>query len=162
MFFSDGPVTAVVLALEQGETQMAGGYISCGDFSGEDKSGSAISGVFEALPECLAESERQTFTETVLDPLAEYLEEHEDHFLIQPDVASMLLGPVGTLYAQYGNELGHPEPFDAPQIDKQRGMNASDAKWGQGIGWRYYCLHDLQLALRKSVASGLPVLIHFD
>lgn len=141
---------------------MAGGYISCGDFSGDDKSGSAISGVFATLPECLPESERNAFIETALDPLAEYLEENEDHFLIEPDTASMLLGPVDTLYSQYANELGNPEPFNAPQIDEDRGMDATDAKWGQGIGWRYYCLHDLRLALRKSIESGEPVVVSFD
>ena len=28
---------------------MAGGYIQCGDFLGEDKSGSAVTGVFDAI-----------------------------------------------------------------------------------------------------------------
>lgn len=141
---------------------MAGGYISCGEFSGDDKSGSAISGVFEALPECLPENERDAFIEKVLAPLAEYLEENEDHILIESDTASMLLEPVETLYSQYAGELGHPEPFNAPQIDEDRGLNGTDAKWGKGIGWRYYCLHDLRLAFRKSIESGEPVVVSFD
>ena len=118
---------------------MAGGYITCGTFLGDDKSGSAISGVFTTLPECVPESERANLVSKALDPLAEYLEEHEDHFLIESATASILLEPVEALYSKYAEELGHPEPFDAPQIDKDRGLSPSDAKWGQGIGWRYYC-----------------------
>jgi len=141
---------------------MAGGYISCGPFCGEDKSGSAVSGVFEALPDSLPEGQRSAFIETVLNPLADSLEENGDHFLIDPDTACVLLPPVDALFLQYGEELGSPEPFDAPQIDEDRGLDAGDAKWGQGIGWRYYCLHDLRIALRKSIESGTPVVISFD
>lgn len=66
------------------------------------------------------------------------------------------------LFAEYGADLGHPEPFNAPQIDEERGLKATDAKWGKGIGWRYYCLHDLEQALRVSIQTGDPVVVHFD
>lgn len=141
---------------------MAGGYISCGKFFGDDKSGSAISGVFEALPALLPESERDSFVEDVLNPLAADLEENEDHFSIDPQDAQRLLPLVDDLYEAYGEELGHPRPFEAPQCDEDRGLNSSDAKWGQGIGWRYYCLYDLRQALKLSVSKGDPVVVHFD
>ena len=141
---------------------MAGGYIVCGEFSGDDKSGSAISGVFQALPECIPQSEQDSFVESILNPLADYLEENEDHILIDADTATALLPPVDALYERYGNELGLPEPFDAPSLDEAAGLAASDAKWGQGIGWRYYCLHDLRIALRRSVKTGESVVVSFD
>lgn len=141
---------------------MSGGYISCGKFMGEDKSGSAISGVFTTLPECLPEEERESFILDVLDPLAEMLEETEDHFLIESDLAPRMLPPVEMLYARYGEELGYPEPCDAPQLDEKRGVNSLDAKWGEGIGWQCYCLHDLKIALQTSIETGDPVSISFD
>ena len=141
---------------------MAGGYILCGEFSGDDKSGSAISGVFDALAECVSKDERDEFLKSVINPLQESLEEAQDHILIEPDVASQLVDAVDQLYEEYGSELGKPEPFNAPQIDEDRGLDPTDAKWGKGIGWRYYCLHDLRLALRESIENGEPVVIHFD
>ena len=141
---------------------MSGGYIHCGEFSGDDKSGSAISGVLEALPECVADDMRGEFADTVSIPLAEYLEAAEDHFLIEPEMSAQLIEPVDRLYERYGNELGHPEPFEALQLDDDRGLDPTEAKWGKGIGWRYYCLHDLRIALRQSLESGEPVVISFD
>ncbi len=141
---------------------MGGGYISCGQFCGDDKSGSAISGVFEAIPELIPEDARSEFISSVLDPLADSLEENGDYFLIEPEIAALLLPPVDALYMQYGNELGNPEPFDAPEIDEDRGLDTTEAKWGKGIGWRYYCLHDLRIALRKSIESKESVVINFD
>ncbi len=78
---------------------MAGGYISCGDFSGDDKSGSAISGVFETLPQTLPEDERDSFIQQALNPLAEYLEDSGDHILNDSGTAAKLLPPVDRLYA---------------------------------------------------------------
>jgi hypothetical protein len=141
---------------------MAGGYIQCGDFLGDDKSGSAISGVLDALPECVPEEDRDEFVESILDPLRLSMEECDDHILIEPDVASRIADAVDRLYDRYGSELGNPEPMNAPQMDEERGLDATKAKWGDGIGWRYYCLHDLRQALRISIESQEPVAIHFD
>jgi hypothetical protein len=40
---------------------MGGGYISCGEFRGEDKSGSALSGVLREIPKILSEQEAVAF-----------------------------------------------------------------------------------------------------
>ncbi|MEM6691796.1 MAG: hypothetical protein AAF664_20375 [Planctomycetota bacterium] len=98
----------------------------------------------------------------MIAPLQESLEAAEDHILIDTDVALQLIGPVDQLYEQYGSELGNPEPINAPQIDEDRGLDPTDAKWGKGTGWQYYCLHDLRLAIRESIESDEPVVIHFD
>lgn len=66
---------------------MGGGYIRCGDFSGDDKSCSAISGVFDELPSVLQEQERNEFVTNVLEPLQSQLEETGEYFLISPEVA---------------------------------------------------------------------------
>jgi hypothetical protein len=140
---------------------MSGGYISCGDFRGEDKSGSAITGVFEALPEYISPENRYAFINEVLEPLQNSIE-NGDHMLIYSPDAKRLLPLVELLYEEYKTELGAPEPWNAPQVDEDRGIDPIDAKWGKGIGWRYYCLHDLRSALRLCVETDDPVCISFD
>ncbi|MBN1511603.1 MAG: hypothetical protein JXB13_06280 [Phycisphaerae bacterium] len=141
---------------------MAGGYIQCGDFSGADKSGSAIAGVLDALSECVPETDRASFFEVVLNPIKQAIEEANDYILIEPAIAVRLESPVDSLYHRLGQELGHPQPCDAPQFDEVQGLDPVAAKWGKGKGWQYYCLHDLRLACDRSVKSGEPICISFD
>lgn len=140
---------------------MAGGYIQCGDFSGDCTSWSAISGVLDALPECVPEEDRDEFVESIFDPLRLAMEECDDHKLIEPDVASRIADAVDRLCDRYGSELVNPEPSNALQMDEERGFGATKAKRGDGIGWRNYCLHDLRQALRISIESQEPVATHF-
>jgi hypothetical protein len=141
---------------------MGGGYIHCGDFSGDDKSCSAISGVFDELPSVLQEHERNDFVTNVLGPLQSQLEETGEYFLIPPEVASVMLPVVQTLYDRYQTTFLNKTVWDAVASDDTLGIDSSDAKWGAGPGWRYYCLTDLLKGLRQSIETDTDVCISFD
>lgn len=141
---------------------MGGGYIQCGDFSGDDKSCSAISGVFDELPSVLEERERNEFVTNVLDPLHSQLEETGEYFVIPPDVASMMLPAVQILYDKYRDIFLNKTVWDAVASDDDCGIDPSEAKWGQGPGWRYYCLTDLLQGLQHSIETDTDICISFD
>jgi hypothetical protein len=141
---------------------MSGGYIQCGDFMGSDKSGSAISGLVDALAEFTPPAERDSFAETVIVPLREALADCEDHILIEPDIAVRLIPALESFNARVGQELAVSEPSDAIEKDKEAGLNPIDAKWGKGKGWQYYCAHDLLTACRVSIETGEPICVSFD
>lgn len=141
---------------------MSGGYINCADFTGDDKSCSAISGVFEELPSVLPEFERDVFVAEVIQPLQDQLEETGEYFLINQATSERLLRPVDMLYEEYRKRFGDSEVWDAVELDHASGMNPVQAKWGAGPGWRYYCLTDLRKGLRRSIETGADVCISFD
>src|SRR5262245_9543319 len=122
---------------------MAGGYIQCGDFMGSDKSGSAISGLLDALPKFVPSADRQAFVEAVVGPLHEALADCQEYILIEPNSAARLIPALESFNARVGQELGFPEPWDAPAKDEEAGLEPTEAKWGKGKGWQYYCAHDL-------------------
>jgi hypothetical protein len=142
---------------------MSGGYISCGNFLGSDKSGSAIYGVLDALPALLAPDERERFQDSIITPIRLAIENaQEQEILIDPNVASHIAPVAEKLYTRLGEALGHPLPHEAPPIDAQSGLDPVEAKWGKGKGWQYYCLHDLLKACRVSIESGEPICLSFD
>jgi len=140
---------------------MGGGYISCGDFLGEDKSGSAISGVFEAL-EPLLSAEASDVMERLNADVEQRFDEGEQEFRIPPPLAALLVEPLERYQQELGARLGHPDPAEAPDLDRASGLDPIDAKWGAGDGWRYYCVHDLLQACQLSRESGQPVVVSFD
>src|SRR3989442_9193282 len=111
---------------------MGGGYISCAGFMGEDKSGSAISGVLRDIPKVLSEAEAAAFRQCVVDPLLETIHKGTRELEILPSTVSLLIGPLGRYHAHLDEALGHPHPYEAPELDRQRGMDMTDAKWGEG------------------------------
>ena len=141
---------------------MGGGYIHCGDFSGDDKSCSAISGVFEELPSLLPESQRDTFCREILTPIEAQLDENGDFFKISPKVSARMLPVVEALFSKYQERFGDAEVWDVIEMEGSSDAGSIDLKWGKGAGWRYYCLTDLRVALQRSVEHGDDVLVHFD
>ena len=141
---------------------MGGGYIQCDDFSGDDKSGSAMSGVLEELPSQVSELERGTFVNEVIVPLQTQLGETGEYFLIPPATSKRLLPAVESLFDEYRQRLGDVEVWDAIEMDDESGLDSIQAKWGKGAGWRYYCLTDLRVALRRSIDSDSDVCVTFD
>lgn len=141
---------------------MGGGYIHCGDFSGEDKSCSAISGVFEELPSVLPANKRAAFDAEILAPLRSDLEANGDYFLIPPEVSVQLLPVAESLLNQYRAKYGDSEVWDVMELDEAAGLDSVEAKWGKSPGWRYYCLTDLCAGLRHSIATRTEVCISFD
>jgi hypothetical protein len=141
---------------------MAGGYIQCGDFMGSDKSGSAISGLMDSMPEFVPLADRQSFVETIIAPLREALANFTEYILIEPNVAARLVPALESFNARIGQELGFPEPWDAPAKDKEAGIEPTEAKWGKGKGWQLYCAHDLLQACRVSAEAREPICVSFD
>lgn len=141
---------------------MGGGYIRCGDFSGDDKSCSAISGVFEELPSVLPADARDGFVAEVIEPLQSQLETNGEYFLISPTIAKRPLPVVETLFGQYRTKYANAEVWDVMELDEKSGMDSIDAKWGKGAGWRYYCITDLRAGLRHSIDTRTDVCVSFD
>jgi hypothetical protein len=141
---------------------MAGGYIQCGGFMGSDKSGSAISGLIDALPEFIPTADRLSFIDAVIAPLREALDSCQEHILIKPNIAERLIPALEGFNTRTGQELGFPEPWDAPAKDEEAGLEPIEAKWGKGKGWQYYCAHDLLQACRISAESREPICVSFD
>jgi hypothetical protein len=140
---------------------MGGGYIQCGDFSGSEKSGSAISGLIDALPEFAPAADRRSFAEIVIAPLREALANYEEYILIEPTIAARLIPVLENFNSRVGEELGFPEPIDALAKDDEAGLNPTEAKWGKGKGWQYYCAHDLLQACRVSADKREPIYVTF-
>ena len=140
---------------------MAGGYIQCGDFMGSDKSGSAISGLVDALPK-FAPPADQSFVEAVIGPLRQAVANCQEYILIEPDIAARLIPALERFNAHVGQQLGFPEPWDAPAKDDDAGLEPIEAKWGEGKGWQYYCSNDLVQACRVSTETREPICVSFD
>lgn len=141
---------------------MGGGYIHCGDFSGDDKSCSAITGVFEELPSVLPAASHEAFVAEVIEPLQSQLEINGEYFLISPAVAERLLPVVESLLGHYRTKYGNAAVWDVMELDEKSGMDSIDAKSGKGAGWRYYCLIDLSAGLRHSIDTRTDVCVSFD
>ena len=141
---------------------MGGGYISCGGFMGDDKSGSALSGVLRDIPKILSQAEAVAFQTNVAAPLLEAIQSGEQEFQVPPSTVSLLAGPLARYHAHLDEALGHPVPCEAPELDRQRGMDMTDAKWGDGLGWQFYCTHDLLRACEVSNKTGEPITLSFD
>ena len=103
---------------------MGGGYIHCGEFSGDDKSCSAISGVFDELPSVLLLEDRDAFVRDLIEPLQKQLETNGEYFLISPDVSKRLLPVVETLFARYQETYGNAAVWDVMENDEKSGIDS--------------------------------------
>ena len=148
---------------------MGGGYIKCGEFEGEDKSGSPISAV-------LSEVFRRAFSRSPSGRIAFALRGlfGGKRSPIESEIEAALLS------VKY-DELGRISPavaahllpflrdYDA-EIRKRLGISAADdfsgfmkrstsAKYGfaQDDGWHLYCLRDLIQACERSRDTGVEV-----
>lgn len=133
---------------------MSGIDVMCGDFSGGDKSCSALSGVAIGLREHLGNDAAvvEAFARLealIAAPLNEFEITHVDAALLQPSVQAYR----DELCAQLGNLA----PEEGPDFDFDAGLNQVQAKSGAGNGWRYLCLHDLCRALEASARLSLAV-----
>ncbi len=139
---------------------MGGVYVSCGAFSGEDKSCSAISGVVEEILPLASASER-----VLLAPIIEWLEVGPDHVVIEADTARGLLSLI-VRYREIIEARIAPvrDPFEQMNKDHEDDptLDVTEAKYGKGLGWKYYCVLDLEKAIRVACATGEPVALVQD
>ena len=138
---------------------MSGGNIMCGGFEGSDKSGSAIAGVLDGM---LKDAKKNDELVDIVEGLKSSMEEGEDHLLIDPELADVLLPAVNAYHKKLKAKLGDVDPFKVIELDEADGIDPLDAKWGKGQGWQYYCTSDLIEALKESKKTEEPVVIVFD
>ena len=134
---------------------MGGINIHCGSFSGADKSGSAFEGVLAALIETAAPVER-----AIIDKINAALDEATDHLLISPEDAQALLPSLRNYNVHTDGQLVVAgDPWDQICRDDQQASSAVSTrlKYGEGLGWRAYCAHDLVKAFEVAVAESQPV-----
>lgn len=146
---------------------MGGGYVSCGSFTGDDKSCSALLGVLdqiESLPSYSPSLELQRNIGRIRTFLSGQGDaEWGDYILIAPQQAIELEPCLQKCSRSLIAELGTSDSFEA--IEKDAAVSGSDtveAKWGKGKGWRLYCVTDLLRAIRHCRATGENICIAFD
>jgi hypothetical protein len=141
---------------------MGGGYIACGSFLGADKSGSAFRGLLEGIAGFLPSEEGERFRATVANPILERGCSQTQTLTIPSELVSQLEGPLRQYMDYLGELLGYPVPHEAPDLYRKAGLNPTEAKWGKGCGWQYYCADDLLQACEESRRTGEPIVLSFD
>jgi hypothetical protein len=127
---------------------MGGLNISAGSFQGADKSGSAFEGVLDALegdPD-LIEEIRSGFDD------AEYL-------LISEEQVARLLPLLVSYRKKLVSEIGHDDWSREAEAEEAAGLDATEAKWGAGRGWKLYCVTDLIRACEIGLLEHEPVAV---
>lgn len=139
---------------------MGGIYIQCGSFEGEDKSGSAIEGVLQDIAHTARDSQRIAITR-----IADQLNAGADHALIEPDVARQLAPLIDRYCSKIAADIAPvTDPFVQIERDHEADPNLdpTEAKYGKGLGWRYYCALDLARAFAASANEDEPVILTWD
>ncbi|MBV4504689.1 hypothetical protein HU751_007490 [Pseudomonas sp. BW13M1] len=129
---------------------MSGGSITCGTFTGRDKSGAS----FEAVICASLDGSK------LIDDITTQLET-QDYVLVTADQAGELLPLLQIYRAGLVAEIGHSDWWKAVQ-DEAPGMDPVSAKWGASNGWRLYCTEDLIEACNTALSEAEPVCIAFD
>ncbi len=56
------------------------------------------------------------------------------------------------------------DPFEQIERDYQAnpGLDPTDAKYGKSLGWKYYCILDVEKAFQVSAREREPVVLTWD
>ena len=149
---------------------MGGATIQCGDFEGNDKSGSPILSVLdESFSMAFGRKPKGRLAQRIAkflgkgptgpEALAEQAilrVKYDEEAEIRPEVAGQLLPFLKTYQASLLQQLGIENSVE--EIWKHVTPSIR-AKYGSARdpGWHLYCLHDLVPACEKSVSEHLPV-----
>ena len=128
---------------------MGGLNISCGNFLGEDKSGSAFEVVLSQL---------DGVDPFVKDKLLSGFND-EEYVLIETQISSLLVEPLRLYRDGLIKDIGHDDWLRETLLEESNGGNPTDLKWGEGRGWRLYCAENLLRACQHSAASEEPVVV---
>jgi hypothetical protein len=133
---------------------MSGINIFCGDFEGEDKSGSAVEGVLNGIARMASAPEQATISR-----LRSALQEGEDHALIEPADARQLLPLLRQYAAEIDAQLAAPgDPLDQMRRDERQAPDRiTQLQYGESLGWRAYCARDLLRACEVADAQSEEV-----
>lgn len=133
---------------------MGGIYIRCGSFEGRDKSGSALDGVLADLIPRANPRELESIARIQAN-----LEVACDHIFIDSAEAGELLGLLHAYRESIEKAIAPvTDPYSLMEID-EKVLDPTEAKYGAGIGWRYYCAVDLEAAFVTSIKETTPVLL---
>jgi hypothetical protein len=135
---------------------MSGGYLSCGDWSGDDKSGSAFFEMVQDIEDSLNDAERDEWEERFAAPLRQQMdgqpEDDVPSFTLSREMMEVLGPKVAPYFDRLRERLGNPPPDSWHEIGERR----------TGEGWRLICAQDVLKAYQASKATADDVFLHFD
>jgi hypothetical protein len=135
---------------------MSGGYLSCGAWSGDDKSGSAFFDMVRDIEDSLTDAERDEWEEHFAAPLQQQMDQQPEDdvpsFTLSPRMMDVLGPKVAPYFDRLRERLGNPPPDSWHQI----------GEWRSGDGWRLLCAQDVLEAYEISRRSSEDVFLHFD
>jgi hypothetical protein len=135
---------------------MSGGYFSCGNWMGDDKTGSAFFEVLDNLEDVVTSEERPLWDAEFAAPLRaqlDELDEDEPPFMeLSRQMMDVLVPPARRYFQLLNERLGHPDPDTWPEIGERK----------TGAGWELMCLEDLFRAYDACCKSNESVTVHFD
>ena len=138
---------------------MGGIYITCGEFNGDDKSCSAIDGVMQDMDKGVG-----GFDGSLLDSLFHPGDEEAGiAFTLNPEDPERLLVSLWKLQAHYQAIFpGVTDWHKIIQLEESMGMNSTNGKYGESVGWRLYCVNDLLNAVKKFCETHDEIVLTFD
>ena len=113
---------------------MGGIYIQCGSFQGNDKSGSAIEGVLDELALIASPAQLE-----LIAKIRSCLDGGEQYAMIATDDADALAPLLGRYRTRIEARIAPiTNPVDQMEKDHHDDptQNATDAKYGKGLGWQ--------------------------
>jgi len=131
---------------------MSGLNISCGDYRGDDKSGSAFERVLMDLPDI-----DDGLKHEILSGF-----ESNEFAIIETAHAKELVSSIRAYRDQLISEIGHADCFKEMEREELAGADPVKLKWGEGRGWRLYCVNDLLVACERSATTRDPVVVCLD
>ena len=133
---------------------MGGINIYCGNFEGEDKSGSAVEGVLSGVEEMA-----YTLQRTTIARIKAALLEADDHMVIAPGDARLLLPLLRQYSTSLDAQLVTPgDPLDQMRRDERQFPDRiTELQYGESLGWRAYCASDLTKAFEVADAESEDV-----
>ena len=130
---------------------MSGGYFSCGDWQGGDKSATAFFEVIDRLASVLTVQEGPAWDADFVAPLRAQLNDADEddppYVKLSRLMLDVLIPPARRYYDQLREQLGNPPRDSWRETDE---------------GWELMCLADLFCAYDASMDYGKPVSVHFD
>jgi hypothetical protein len=124
-----------------GTVAVGGLNIYCGSFKGQEKSGSALEGVLDALdaPAC------------VVDAMSGFI--NGEYMLIPEETAKLLLPLLAAYRSRLIADIGHDDWKKEARAEEEAGLDRVEARHGESRGWRLYCVTDLIRACETSIAE---------
>jgi hypothetical protein len=142
---------------KKGDGFMSGGYFSCGDWMGGDKTGSAFFDVLDRIEQEVISPDEQSawdtgFAEPLRAQLAQQDEDEPPYLQLSRSMLDLLIPPARRCFETLNEQLGRPDPDSWHDLGESR----------SGEGWQLICLDDLFRAYQACCESGASVVLHFD